>query len=163
VDAFDGQIALDVIKQAYLKHVSQQWCAFKVSDEYIPNPAHPLQGDYDCGLFGLYRTNVGADTKGDDLMENLKTYALQEEERLALEEEAKKKAEEEAQIKAEEEAQKAEEEAKVKEEEEKKKSSTGIITIILAIILAFVVLGAVLIVVRTSIRRSKRRNRRKRH
>ncbi|MBO4809677.1 MAG: PIG-L family deacetylase [Lachnospiraceae bacterium] len=161
VDAFGGQVALDVIKQAYLKHVSQQWCAFKVSDEYIPNPAHPLQGDYDCGLFGLYRTTVGPDTAGNDLMENLKTYAVQEEEeRIAKEEEERIKAEEEAKKKAEEEAQKAVEEEEQKKEEEKK-SASNIITIVLIVVLALVIFGAVAIVVMTSARRSRRRRRRR--
>ena len=161
VDAFEGQIALDVIKQAYLKHVSQQWCAFKVSDEYIPNPAHPLQGDYDCGLFGLYRTNVGPDTAGNDLMENLKTYKVQEEEeRVAKEEEERIKAEEEARLKAEQEEQKAIEEEEQKKEEEKK-SASNIITIVLVAVLILVVIGAVAIVVMTSVRRSRRRRHRR--
>lgn len=83
---FGGKTALDVAKEAYEQHVSQQWCWFYVSDT----------NKYSIADFGLYRTTVGADT-GNDMMENLVSYAEQqrmEEEKKAAEE-ALRKAEEE--------------------------------------------------------------------
>jgi hypothetical protein len=52
LDGFGGRTALEVASDAYLKHVSQQWCWFYVSDTY----------QYSCAKFGLYRTTVGVDT-----------------------------------------------------------------------------------------------------
>ncbi|MGN0165288.1 MAG: PIG-L deacetylase family protein [Lachnospiraceae bacterium] len=70
--------ALEVASDAYLKHVSQQWCWFYVSDDY----------KYSCAEFGLYRTTVGADTGINDMFEHLTTH--KEQNRLAEEEEAAK-------------------------------------------------------------------------
>ena len=89
-----GRTALEVAADAYKKHVSQQWCWFYVSDDY----------QYSCADFGLYRTTVGADTTGDDLFENLKTYKLQQQEK----EEAQRQAEAQAAL----ERQRREEEAR---------------------------------------------------
>ena len=87
LDAYGGMTALDVAKEAYKKHVSQQWCWFYVSDDY----------KYSCDEFGLYRTTVGADT-GKDMLENIKTYKVQDEEEAArLAEEAARQAELDAQ------------------------------------------------------------------
>ncbi|MBP5185371.1 MAG: PIG-L family deacetylase [Lachnospiraceae bacterium] len=111
LESFGGKTALDVAKEAYKCHISQQWCWFYVSDDY----------EYSISDYGLYRTNVGPDVNGDDFMENIVSYAEQdriaEEERLA--EEARKKAEEERL--AEEARKKAEEEQRQKEEEQRKK------------------------------------------
>lgn len=76
LDSFGGITALDVAKEAYKKHASQQWCWFYVSDDY----------KYSCDEFGLYRTSVGTDT-GKDMMENIKSYKVihEEEERIAAE------------------------------------------------------------------------------
>jgi len=82
LDAYGGKTALDIAKEAYLKHESQQRWWFYVSDDY----------KYSCDEFGLWRTTVPADT-GKDMMENIKTYAVQEKEeaeRKAAEEAAKK-------------------------------------------------------------------------
>lgn len=96
---FGGSTALEVAAESYKKHVSQQWCWFYVSDTY----------EYSIAKFGLCRTTCGADT-GNDMMENLISYAeqerLEQEKRKAEEasraaEEAKKKAEEESREKAE--------------------------------------------------------------
>lgn len=86
---YAGRTALEILKAAYKKHVSQQQWRFYVSDDY----------EHSCADFGLYRTLVGPDTT-DDLLCNLKTYAVQEiEEQERLEAEAialaAKKAEEE--------------------------------------------------------------------
>jgi len=88
IDAMNGRTALEVAADAYKKHVSQQWCWFYVSDDY----------QYSCAEFGLYRTTVGNDTTGDDLLENLKTYKVrqqEEEQRKAEELEAARRREEE--------------------------------------------------------------------
>lgn len=69
IDAMGGRTAVEIAADAYKQHVSQQWCWFYVSDDY----------EYSCADFGLYRTTVGYDT-GNDLLENLKTYKVQEEE-----------------------------------------------------------------------------------
>ncbi len=76
---YAGRTAFDIAVAAYEKHVSQQWCWFYVSDS----------NKYSCADFGLYRTLVGADTD-NDLLCNLKTYKVQEEERLKAEEESRK-------------------------------------------------------------------------
>lgn len=62
-----GQTALDVAKEAYSKHVSQQRWSFRVADDY----------KHSCARFGLYRTNVGYDT-GDSMLENIVLYDEQE-------------------------------------------------------------------------------------
>lgn len=56
---FGGKTALEVAKNAYLKHESQQWCWFYVSDDY----------EYSAAEFGLFRTTVGLDT-GNNMMEH---------------------------------------------------------------------------------------------
>ena len=83
LDAYGGMTALDVQKEAYKKHLSQQWCWFYVDDEY----------KYSCAEFGLYRTTVPADT-GNDMMENITTYQAikEEEERIAAEKAAQEAA-----------------------------------------------------------------------
>ena len=68
-----GQTALEVAKEAYKKHVSQQKYSFRVADDY----------EHNCAEFGLYRTNVGYDT-GNSMLENIVLY--EEQERLAREE-----------------------------------------------------------------------------
>lgn len=67
-DVFDGKTAFDVLTEAYLKHVSQQWCWFYVSDG-VDKPSYK----YSCADFGLYRSTVGPDT-GNDMLENVTTY-----------------------------------------------------------------------------------------
>lgn len=121
---YAGRTALEILKEAYKKHVSQQWCRFVVSDDY----------EHSCADFGLYRTLVGPDTT-NDLLCNLKTYAVQEvEEKARLEAEAiaaaEKKAEEErleaerikeeqARLEAEQKAEQERLEAQQKAEEER--------------------------------------------
>lgn len=78
VASMAGRTALEIAADAYKQHVSQQWCWFYVSDDY----------QYSCAEFGLYRTTVGNDTEGNNLLENIKTYQMQqqeEEERLEQE------------------------------------------------------------------------------
>ena len=61
LDAFDGKTAFDIAEEAFLLHRSQQKGDYFVQDF----------GPYDNALFGLYYTNVGADTKKDDFFENV--------------------------------------------------------------------------------------------
>ncbi len=72
---FGGKTVLDVAKEGYLQHQSQQWCWFYVSDDY----------EYSCGRFGLYRTLVGEDVHKDDILENCITYKQLAEEKAAEE------------------------------------------------------------------------------
>ena len=60
---FDGRTALEVAREAYTYHVSQQQWAFSVEEE----------GYGDCRIFGLYRSTVGEDTGINDLMEHIDT------------------------------------------------------------------------------------------
>lgn len=86
LDKMKGRTAVEVASDAYLQHVSQQWCWFYVSDDY----------EYSCADFGLYRTTVGKDT-GSDMLENITTYEKQEsiaESSRAAEEESQRQAEE---------------------------------------------------------------------
>ncbi|MBR1853298.1 MAG: PIG-L family deacetylase [Lachnospiraceae bacterium] len=72
LDSMGGRTALDAAKEAYLQHVSQQWCWFYVSDSY----------EYSCADFGLYHTTVGSDTT-DSMLDHIILY--DEQERLELE------------------------------------------------------------------------------
>lgn len=75
---YAGRTALDILKAAYKKHVSQQKWSFRVADDYA----------HSCADYGLYRTLVGPDTT-NDLLCNLKTYKVQDaEEQARLESEA---------------------------------------------------------------------------
>ncbi len=67
--SMNNMTALEIAQNAYKQHVSQQWCWFFVSDE----------NENSCARFGLYRTKVGNDLS-NDLLENIKTYKVQEEE-----------------------------------------------------------------------------------
>lgn len=64
---YAGRTALDIAKEAYTKHVSQQGWWFYVSDEY----------KYSCAKYGLYRSTVGVDTENNMLC-NIKTYKVQQ-------------------------------------------------------------------------------------
>ena len=108
---YENRTALDILKKAFTKHASQFYGPFYVSDDY----------EHSCAEFGLYRSLVGPDTT-NDLLCNLKTYAVQEQEEIArieAEKIAAKKAEEERLAKEEEERIKAEQLA-IKEAEEKR-------------------------------------------
>jgi LmbE family N-acetylglucosaminyl deacetylase len=60
LEAFGGRTALEMARQGFEKHVSQQ-TYFMVEDS----------GPYDCRLFGLYRSTVGPDQAGGDFFEGL--------------------------------------------------------------------------------------------
>ena len=88
---FGGKTELEVAKEAYLEHQSQQWCWFYVSDGY-DEEGNPDGYEYSCTRYGLYRSLVGADFSGNDILDNIVTYddqikaakeAAEEEARLA--------------------------------------------------------------------------------
>jgi hypothetical protein len=113
MDVLNGLTPLEVEKNAYLKHESQQWTWFYVDDEY----------QYSCADFGLYRTTVGNDSGKNDMMENIVSYEEQEElERQRLEEEERQRREEEERKRQEEEERKRlEEEERLRREEEERR------------------------------------------
>ncbi len=154
---FNGQTVLDVAKQGYLQHVSQQWCWFYVSDDY----------EYSCADFGLYRTTVGVDT-GNDMLENVTTY--EEQQRIA-EEEASREAESQsiaesiAQSEAQSEAQsvsEAESEAAHKADREKAHTRNTIITIIIVIAAVIIIFIIMALVIRQKRMAAKRRRKKRR-
>jgi len=134
-----SRTAIDVAKDAYLQHVSQQWCWFYVSDEY----------EYSCADFGLYRSTVGTDT-GNDMLENVTTY------------EEKKRIEEES--KAAEESSKQEESLKTAEKEEireqKAAKKRNVVPVIIIAVLV-VVLAAAGVVYHNYMEKMRRKKRRK--
>ena len=58
---FGGDNALEIARQAYALHRSQQVTNYHVLD----------YGPYDCRKFGLYRTTVGEDIQQNDFLENI--------------------------------------------------------------------------------------------
>ena len=105
LESMGDQTALEVAKEAYKKHVSQQKWSFYVSDDY----------EHSCAEFGLYRTNVGYDT-GNSMLENIVLYrdqerlAREEQERLAREEQERLAREEQERLAREEQERLAREE-----------------------------------------------------
>lgn len=155
LDSFGGKRAIDVARQGYLCHQSQQWCDFSVND----------YGPYDAALYGLYRTKVGDDVIHDDFMENIVSYDEQaeqkrlEEERIA-EEEAKAAAEaEKARLEAE---KKAAEEAEIIENEKKGLSFEEIFVIIALIVGALMTAGFVFFYIKIQNDKKAKRKRRRR-
>lgn len=68
--AFGGKKLLDVVKDAYKKHETQQWCWFYVSDGIDDNGK---MKPYSCADFGLYRTIIAVAEDGE-MFSGLKTY-----------------------------------------------------------------------------------------
>lgn len=78
IDSLGGKTALEIAKDAYLQHKSQQWCWFYVSDTY----------KYSVADFGLYKTTVGVDENNsmlDHLILRAEQERIAEEERLEQE------------------------------------------------------------------------------
>ena len=71
LDSFGGRTAIEVAREAYKKHESQQWCWFFVEDG-VDDPTY----QFSCAKFGLYKTSVGTDNN-NDFLENITTYADQ--------------------------------------------------------------------------------------
>jgi LmbE family N-acetylglucosaminyl deacetylase len=166
LESFGGKRAIDVARQAYLCHQTQQWCDFSVDD----------YGPYSAANWGLYKTNVGPDVAKNDLMENLTSYdeqeriRLEEEEKLRLEEE-KKKAEEEEKARLEKEAlekEQAEKEDGGKDKDKDKKkdesglSGTEIFVIAAIIVIVLMAGGFVAYFIVSNNQKKKRRKKRRR-
>lgn len=163
--AFGGQTAFDIASAAYKQHVSQQWCWFYVSDT----------NEYSIAEFGMCRSTVGADT-GNDMMENIVSYAEQERlEKESLEQASREQAsKEQASIEAEKqsiaESQAASKEQASKEQasieaarrkqEQKDTFTTVVIVIISLIVLAAISLIAYVTYMNRKIKRRRRRRRR---
>ncbi len=64
LDFFGGRSGLEVAREAFACHISQQNTHYAVNSE----------GRYDCTRFGLYRSLVGDDTEKNDLFEHLDPY-----------------------------------------------------------------------------------------
>ena len=62
LSAFAGKTGMQVAQEAFMCHVSQ----YKKGKYQVDN-----SGQCDCSLFGLYRSRVGADEKGDDFFEHI--------------------------------------------------------------------------------------------
>jgi LmbE family N-acetylglucosaminyl deacetylase len=138
-----NQTAIDVATAAYLKHVSQQYCWFYVSDDY----------EYSCADFGLYRTTVGVDTK-NDMLENITTY--EEQERIAKEKaEAESRSIEESQSASIAEAE-ALANAEIKKEQHNK-TAKSIILVVAILVVVIILIGTAM-----SLRARKHRRRRRR-
>lgn len=159
IENLGGRDAVKAASDAYLKHESQQWCWFYVSDD--PNDSRSSQ--INCSYFGLYRSTVGSDVN-NDMMDNLVSYEEQarieeekaaEEARLAEEEAARKAAEEEAARLAAEEAAKEAETDKPKEKTDSE--SDPLVTVLIVVIVVFVAVMATMVVM--YMLKSKRRRR----
>ena len=146
----NGRTAVEVAKDAYLKHESQQWCWFYVSDEY----------EYSCADFGLYRTTVGNDTS-NDMLENIVTY----EEQAKIKEAEQKKAEEESRSKEQErlalESKKASDELKANTNTPSDNSNNKFIIILIIVGFVFLILVVALFVYKVKIEKKRRKARRK--
>jgi len=59
--AFGGKTGLQIAREAFKLHVSQQTGKYNVS----------IKNAYNCALFGLYYSSVGPDAAGNDLFENI--------------------------------------------------------------------------------------------
>lgn len=161
LDSFNGLRGIDVARQAYLCHQSQQWCDFTVDD----------YGPYSCACFGLYKSRVGEDVAKNDLLENVVTYEEEAEiarlEQERLEEEARQEeerlAKEEADRKAREEAL-AQENSQKSEKKDKKLSEEETIIIVALVVVVLLGVGAVtgLFIYTNNQKKKKRRRRRRR-
>lgn len=97
LESFDGLTAFQVSQQlGYPCHLSQQYTWFTdwINGKNVKITKAAQITDYNPAEFGLYRSEVGPDTNGNDMFEGVMTYAQQEEEEKRLEE--LKKQEEEA-------------------------------------------------------------------
>ncbi len=63
LQAFGGKTGFEVAQEAFLCHKSQQAGEYRVVDG----------GEYDCSLFGLYRSQVGDDELKNDMFEHIST------------------------------------------------------------------------------------------
>ena len=137
---FGGRTALQVCKDAFEKHVSQQGPTFWVDDGY-DDDGNPNDYQYSCAEYGLYRTTVGTDT-GNSMLEHLVTY--DEQERQAAETETESETE------------------PVTEENHNNKKTNGsgkLLWIIIGILVVLIIIVILIIVLRArAIKERKRRD-----
>lgn len=89
LEAFDGKTAFQVSQEGFLCHASQQWTWFNrwmFGRNGEITKASEIKTYSPC-LYGLYRTNVGLDSMGGDMFENIsQSYAEIEAERVRQQE-----------------------------------------------------------------------------
>ncbi|MBR5931299.1 MAG: DUF3827 domain-containing protein [Lachnospiraceae bacterium] len=136
LSSFGGRTALQVCKDAFEKHVSQQGPTFWVDDGY-DDDGNPNDYQYSCAAYGLYRTTVGTDT-GNSMLENLVTY--DEQERQAQE------------------ATQTEPEPTTQEKPDKKNEGSGkLLWIIIAILVVLIIIVVLIMVLRAKAAKEKKR------
>lgn len=100
LEAFDGKTAFQVSQEGFLCHHSQQWTWFRswmFGNKGEITKAAEIKKYSPC-LYGLYRTNVGLDSVGSDMFENIpQSYAEMKAEEIRRQEEALAEAEREKQ------------------------------------------------------------------
>lgn len=98
LEAFGGKTAFQVSQEGFLCHESQQWTWFRrwmLGSSNEITKASQIETYSPC-LYGLYRTNVGLDSEGGDMFENIpQSYAEIRAEEIRQQEEALAAAEEE--------------------------------------------------------------------
>ena len=99
LEAFGGKTAFQVSQEGFLCHQSQQWTWFRSwmlgSNNEITKASQI--STYSPCLYGLYRTNVGLDSVGGDMFENIpQSYAEIRAEEIRRQKEAQAEAEKEA-------------------------------------------------------------------
>lgn len=142
---YGGRTALEVAREAYSKHLSQQWMDFYVSDG-LDDDGNPTDYEYSFARFGLYRSLVGPDT-GNDMMENLTPYAQQQEEPETTEPESETETGTE------------EETTTAAAPERGEQKGPGTIVIILIIVAAVVVVFFAVLLIISAYKKKKRRER----
>lgn len=141
-----NKTALELAKAAYLRHESQQWTWFYVSDGYDDN-GEPDGYEYSCTKYGLFDTEVGEDTVTDGVLDNVVLYTNQE-------------AETEEVTSADEEATGVTDEANGSDVEDNPRETTGKGSAgktILIIVIILVVLVAAYLVIINILKRKRRR------
>ena len=100
LETFGGRTAFQVSQEGFLCHNSQQWTWFRrwiFGNNGEITKASEIKTYSPC-LYGLYRTNVGPDSIGSDMFENIpQSYAEIKAEEIRLQEEALAEAEREKQ------------------------------------------------------------------
>ncbi len=137
LEHFNARTAFEVAEDAFAHHRSQQ-TYFSVEKD----------GPYDLRKFGLAFSLTQPDT-GNDMMENITTYA--QEEQIAAEEEAQRLAEEQEAQRLAEEAKKAEEEAKAAQEMEAQQNAENTQNLYV-LVLCVVILVALVTIICLAIR-----------
>ena len=127
LEKFGGKTAFQMSQEGYRCHKSQlvfpgltKWM-FGSNNQITK--ASEIKTYSPC-IFGLYKTTVGADVVGGDFFENVKTYAVQEQEAIEKAEEESRQAEESSRLAEEESSRRAEQERLESEEESRRIESS---------------------------------------